>query len=255
MDPLIEVPVKRFDIRKGTEAETAEWVVSEGKYQIRINETEVGLVSASPHMVKELAVGYLVGGGFLDLDDISRIEISENTVDVRTEKSVDIIVKHIRSSDCSSQWVSELVAKEGVVQSSMKISAPVVIKAVSRLQSDSELWRKTHAVHSAALFRADGTLIGLVEDVSRHNAFDKVVGRALLDGCDFSSVFAALSGRITQDMVIKAGNVGIPVLASRSTVIEPAVTLASALGVTLIGYVRGGHLVVFAHPERVMLCE
>jgi hypothetical protein len=69
----------------------------------------------------------------------------------------------------------------------------------------------------------------LVEDVSRHNAFDKVVGQALLDNYDFSSVFVAVSGRITQDMVVNAGNVGIPIVASRSTVIEPARLLAEGI--------------------------
>lgn len=246
---ITEVPVKRFDT-KGEES-TKEWVVSEKKYEITINKTEIALVSASPHMIKELAVGYLVGGGFTTLKDIKTIEIEGNTVNVVTEKRVDAILKHIRSSDCSSHWVSEIVAKEGIVKSALKVPVKVILKAVSRLQSDTETWKKTHAVHSAALFTADGTLIQLVEDISRHNAFEKVVGKALLDNCDLSSVFVALSGRITQDMVIKAGNLGIPMIVSRSTVIEPAVTVASALGVTLIGYARGNHVVVFAHDERV----
>ncbi len=255
MESVTEVSVRRVDLRKRTEIETKEWVVSEEKYQIMMNRVEVGLVSASPHMLKELAVGYVVGGGFLRLDDIASIDIDEQVINVRTEKSVDVIVKHVRSSDCSSQWVSELVEKEGIVQSSVKIPAPVILEAVSRLQSDTELWKKTHAVHSVGLFTAEGTNLVLAEDVSRHNAFEKVVGWGLLNRCDFSSVFVALSGRLTRDMVVKAGNVGIPVLVSRSTVIEPAVTVASAMGVTLIGYVRGRHLVIFAHPERIILCE
>jgi FdhD protein len=247
---IIEMPAKRIDLKRGEEP-VIEWVVSEKKFQILINETEVALVSASPLMIKELAVGYLVGGGFLNLEDISKIEVDERAVTVITEKKVDLIIKHIRSSDCSSHWVSEIVTKEAIIQTSLSIPAEVILKAVSRLQSDTETWKKTHAVHSAGLFSKDGEVIGLVEDVSRHNAFDKVVGKALLDNYDFSSVFVAVSGRITQDMVVKAGNVGISIVASRSTVIEPAVTVASALGVTVIGYVRGNHLVVFSHDERV----
>ncbi len=65
---ITEVPVKRFGT-KGEES-TKEWVVSEKKYEITINKTEIALVSASPHMIKELAVGYLVGGGFTTLKDI-----------------------------------------------------------------------------------------------------------------------------------------------------------------------------------------
>ncbi|MBU7024008.1 MAG: formate dehydrogenase accessory sulfurtransferase FdhD, partial [Theionarchaea archaeon] len=69
---------------------------------------------------------------------------------------------------------------------------------------------------------------------------------------DFSSTFVVLSCRITEDMVIKAANVGIPIMASRSTVIEPAVTTAHILGVTLLGYAQEDHVVAFAHSERVL---
>lgn len=247
---LREVTVKRLDERRG-ETEAKEWVVSEGRYQIQVNGKEVALVSASPDMMKELAVGHVVGGGFLTMDDIKEVEVGEHTVNVVTEKQVDV-VRRMRESECSSHWVSAVIQKEGMITSRLQVKVSVVLRAVSRLQSDSETWKKTHAVHSAALFRENGDLIGLVEDISRHNAFEKIIGKALLDKIDLSSTFAAVSGRITQDMVFKAGNVGVPVLASRSTVIEPAVSVASALGVTLLGYVRGDHLVVFSHGERVV---
>ncbi len=252
---LRELPASRFTIKKGAKTETKEWVVTEEKYQIIINRTGVASVSASPCMIKELAVGYLVGGGFLQMDDITHIEVRGNAVNVVSTKEVDAISKYIRSSDCSSQWISETIEKEGTVKSSLRVPAKVIAKAVSRLQSDTETWKKTHAVHSAGMFTENGTLIGIVEDISRHSAFDKVIGRALLDNCDFSSVFVAVSGRITKDMVIKAAHLGIAVIASRSTVIEPAVTVASALEMTIIGYVRGDHLVVFSHPERITAGE
>jgi formate dehydrogenase accessory protein FdhD len=249
---VTEVLVNRFDIKKGIKTKTSELVVSEETYQINVNDTEVALVSASSGMMKELAVGYVVGGGFLRLNDITDITATKTTITITTKKDVDITIKHIRSSDCSSHWVSESVAKEGIITSTLTVPAPVIGEAVSLLQSHPHIWRKTHAVHSAALFTGDGTLLKLVEDVSRHNAFDKVIGWALLNNYDFSLLFAGLSGRITKDMVIKAGNMGIPIIASRSTVIEPAVTVASALGVTLIGYVRKSHLVVFSHAERIL---
>ena len=249
---VTEVFVTRFDIKKGAKTKTKELVVSEETYQINVNNTEVALVSASRNMMKELAVGYLVGGGFLRLTDITDITTTKSAITVTTKKEVTITVKHIRSSDCSSHWVSESVAKEGITTSTVTVPASIIGEAVSLLQSRPQTWRKTHAVHSAALFTEDGTLLKLVEDVSRHNAFDKVIGWALLNNYDFSFLIAGLSGRITKDMVIKAGNMGIPIIASRSTVIEPAITVASALGVTLIGYVRKSHIVVFSHAERVL---
>ncbi len=249
---VTKVFVNRFDNKKGIKTKTSELVVSEETYRINVNDTEVALVSASSGMMKELAVGYVVGGGFLLLNDITDITATNTTITIKTKKTVDITVKHIRSSDCSSHWISESVAKEGIITSTLTVPASIISEAVSLLQSRPQIWRKTHGVHSAALFTKDGTLLKLVEDVSRHNAFDKVIGWALLNNYDFSFLFAGLSGRITKDMVIKAGNMGIPIVASRSTVIEPAVTVASALGVTLIGYVRKSHLVVFSHAKRIL---
>ncbi len=242
---MTEVPVKRFDTKKGT-IETKEWVVSEKKVRLMINTEEVTILSASPSMIKELAVGYVVGGGFLNINDVKEVHVDGDTATILTEKTVDT-ARPVKLTEFPQ--ISEVLTEKGTVESPSKVSASAIIKAVSKLQSGSRIWEKTHAVHSAALFTERGDILLLVEDVSRRNAFDKVIGYALLNG--ISSVSIAISGRISQDMVLKAGRVGISLVASRSTIIEPAVTAASALGITLIGYVRGSHLVIFAHPERV----
>lgn len=242
---MTEVPVKRFDTKKGT-IETKEWVVSEIRVRLQINTEEVTILSASPSMIKELAVGYVVGGGFLNLNDVKEIHVDGDEATVLTERTVDT-ARLVRFTEFPQ--ISEVPVEKCTVKSPSKVPASAIIKAVSKLQSGSRVWEKTHAVHSAALFTERGDILLLVEDVSRRNAFDKVIGYALLNG--ISSVYIAISGRITQDMVMKAGKVGISLVASRSTIIEPAATAASALGITLIGYVRGSHLVIFAHPERV----
>ncbi|KYK38211.1 MAG: formate dehydrogenase accessory sulfurtransferase FdhD [Theionarchaea archaeon] len=247
MHTLREVPVNRVDLIKGTEIETKEWVVSEEQYHIWVNEIEVGSVSASPSKIKELAVGYLVGGGMVSLDDITSIGVSCDAITVETENP-EKTLDHIRTK----KFQVSHIGADKIIHGST-VPASVILNSVSRLQSDTETWKKTHAVHSAALFTADGTLCELVEDISRHTAFDKVIGWGLLNNCHFSSTFVAISGRIARDMVVKAGNVGVPLVASRSTIIEPAASVASATGITLIGYVRDGHLVVFSHPERVVL--
>jgi FdhD protein len=242
MDTVVEIPAKRFDIEKGIETETREWVVAEKKYQIMASSTEVATISASPDMIKELVVGYLVGGGFLHFSDIADIQVDESTITVATgSNSAEGIV---------GSSLSEMA--KNTIESPLKIPVSTILHAVSQLQFDAEIWKKTNATHSAALCTGEGTLGCLAEDVSRHSAFCKAIGWALLNNFHGSS-FIALSGRISQDMIIGAKNVGIPLIASRSTIIEPAAALASAFGITVIGYVREGHLVVFAHPERVVL--
>lgn len=232
-----KIPVIRFDTVQKTREETEEWVVSEEKYHLVINGHEVILIPASPGMEKQLAVGYLAGRGITC--DHEAVVVDGNTITVN---------ENLKITDNM-----EIPAQKNALSTGLpKIPASLIVQAGSRLQWDSKTWKKTNATHSAALFQEDGTLIQLVEDVSRRSAFDKVIGQAVLNSCDFSSTFAVLSCRITEDMVIKARNVGIPVVASRSTVIEPAVTAAHILGVTLLGYAQEDHVVAFAHPERVL---
>jgi FdhD protein len=232
-----KVPVIRFDTVQKTREEAEEWVVSEEKYHLVINGREVILIPASPGMEKQLAVGYLAGRGITC--DHEAVVVDGNTITVNVNLEI-------------ADYLEIPSQQNALRTGSPKILASLIVQVGSQLQWDSKTWKKTNATHSAALFQEDGTLIQLVEDISRRSAFDKVIGQAILDSCDFSSTFAVLSCRITEDMVIKAANVGIPVVASRSTVIEPAVTAARILGVTLLGYAQEDHVVAFAHAERVL---
>jgi formate dehydrogenase accessory protein FdhD len=232
-----KIPVIRFDTVQKTREEAEEWVVTEEKYHLVVNGHEVMLIPASPGMGKQLAVGYLAGRGITC--DPEAVVVDGNTITVKVNLKI-------------ADYMEISPRKDALKTSSPRIPASLIVQAGSRLQWDSETWKKTNATHSAALFQEDGTLIQLTEDVSRRSAFDKVIGQGVRDSCDFPSIFAVLSCRITEDMVIKAANVGIPIMASRSTVIEPAVTAAHILGVTLLGYAQEDHVVAFAHPERVL---
>ncbi|MBU6998600.1 MAG: formate dehydrogenase accessory sulfurtransferase FdhD [Theionarchaea archaeon] len=233
-----KVHVIRFDTIRKTKTEAEEWVVTEQEYHLILDGHEVTLLHASPGMEKQLAVGYLAGRGITF--DCEAVRVQGNTITVGANQSP---VELVQSPP---QKMHSLTA------GSPRIPASLLVHAASRLQKDSLTWRKTRATHSVALFQKDGTLIQLVEDVSRRSALDKSIGQAVLDSRDLSLAFAVLSCRITEDMVIKAANVGIPIVASRSTVIEPAVTAAHNLGVTLLGYTQEDHAVAFAHPERII---
>ncbi|MBU7013859.1 MAG: formate dehydrogenase accessory sulfurtransferase FdhD [Theionarchaea archaeon] len=233
-----KVHVIRFDTIRGKRTEAEEWVVSEKKYHLTADGREVSVIPASPGMEKQLAIGYLAGRG-IAFDYESTI-VHGNTITVEVHEDI-------------NEYVEISPRKTRALSSGLpKIPASLIVQAGSRLQRDSEIWKKTNATHSAALFQKNGTLIQLIEDVARRSAFDKVIGQALLDSRDLSSTFAVLSCRITEDVVIKAATVGIPIVASLSTVIEPAVTTAHTLGITLLGYNQEDHVVAFAHPERVL---
>jgi FdhD protein len=93
--------------------------------------------------------------------------------------------------------------------------------------------------------------VELAEDVGRHNAIDRVIGRAFQRGLDFSELMLVSSGRLTGDMVLKAAVAQIPFVASISAGISSGIELAEAAGITLIGFVRGARMNIYTHPDRL----
>ncbi|MGC1511414.1 MAG: formate dehydrogenase accessory sulfurtransferase FdhD, partial [Acidimicrobiales bacterium] len=114
---------------------------------------------------------------------------------------------------------------------------------------------RTGGLHAAGLFDAhSGALLAVREDIGRHNALDKLVGNGVLaNGLPFDDRVLMLSGRVSFEMVQKAATAGIPIVAAVSAPSSLAVRTARALGVTLIGFVRGDDCTIYAHPERIDL--
>ena len=92
----------------------------------------------------------------------------------------------------------------------------------------------------------------MAEDVGRHNAMDKVIGRALLQGRDLSRLVALLSGRISFEMALKAIRARIPILAAVSAPTSMALNLAQEFNLTLVGFVRNRRLNIYTHPHRLL---
>ena len=121
-----------------------------------------------------------------------------------------------------------------------------------RLRSAQRTFERTGGLHGAGLFTADGKLEHIREDIGRHNAVDKVVGRALLDGrLPASESILVVSGRAGYEIVQKSISAGIPVLAAVGAPSSLAVSLAREFNQTLIGFLRGERFNVYAGPERL----
>jgi FdhD protein len=123
----------------------------------------------------------------------------------------------------------------------------------NRLREAQKVFEETGGLHAAGLFTADGRLEAMAEDVGRHNAVDKVVGRMLMqDRLPLSDFLLFVSGRTSYEIVQKAFLAGIPIVAAVSAPSSLAIDLAQECGLTLIGFLRGQDFNVYAHPERIV---
>ena len=134
----------------------------------------------------------------------------------------------------------------------VQVTVAEILTLMASLPQRQEIFRQTGATHAIFLAVAGGCEVVLgAEDVGRHNAFDKVIGQALMKNIPTGDKIALLSGRASFEMVFKAARAGIPLMASVSAPTSLAVRLAELQGITLIGFARGDRLNIYSHPHRI----
>jgi FdhD protein len=131
------------------------------------------------------------------------------------------------------------------LRSSLTVRPRQLAQGMKQLFQAAEHYQKSRGIHGAALYDGERLLV-VAEDVGRHNAVDKVKGRALLDGIETRDRILLSTGRISSEMLLKAARMGVPVVASRTSPTEMAVALAEQLNVTVCGYVRPDALNLYA---------
>jgi FdhD protein len=153
---------------------------------------------------------------------------------------------------CGRRSIDDLMEGSRRVEAALRVFRAVIGGLPAALRAAQETFELTGGLHAAGLFTRDGVLVRVAEDVGRHNAVDKIVGRALMrDALPLSSHVLCVSGRTSYEIVQKAVLAGIPIVAAVSAPSSLAIDLALEFGVTLIGFVRGEGFNIYANKERV----
>ena len=136
------------------------------------------------------------------------------------------------------------------IESRFTISSQSILSLMQEFQRRSTLFMETGAVHSAALSNGRDILI-FREDIGRHSAVDKIIGRALVEGIDMRDKIILSSGRISSEILLKAQKCAVPVVISRGAPTNQAVKLARDLNITVVGFARGDRVNVYSANERI----
>ncbi|MDE3025940.1 MAG: formate dehydrogenase accessory sulfurtransferase FdhD [Acidobacteriota bacterium] len=232
-------------------------VAVEEPLEIRIGGSPVAVTMRTPGNDEELALGFCLSEGLRPERAEMTDDLAANTIEVVADGfDLDRLRRSFyTSSSCGvcGKGALEAVAVEAArVVADLRVPLATIASLPDRLREGQAAFAATGGLHASGLFDADGTLLCVREDVGRHNALDKVVGWAFLEGrLPLSGSIVCVSGRLSFELVQKAAVAGCPVLVAVGAPSSLAVDLAADRGITLCGFVRGGSVNAYTETWRI----
>lgn len=251
-------------------------VIAEEPLVVLVNGQQVAVLMRLPGDEKELAAGFLVSEGIVPGFDAiltiyhcgedfpsptsqnsqpsvewrNRVEVKVAPNSLRPDAQFDVL--RLVRAGCGAADVRASTRQHTPVSATSTFEAQALLEAAHHLREDQPIHLQAGGVHAAGLYSEQGERIALYEDVGRHNAVDKACGFCLLRNIPLADKALLCSGRLSYEMVSKVINLGIPVVASISAPTALALELADIGNVTVAGYLRGGKMTVYTHPERIL---
>jgi FdhD protein len=247
MESVTHTPVLRHG-PDGSQPATDALAVEE-PLELRLDGHPVAVLMRTPGLDEELAAGFLVTEGIVSsLEQIRKIEArpDENRVLVflRDDVRVDLarLTRHLFTGSscglCGKATLDAILTHSPPISRRVEIPDDVLLSAPEKLRASQSIFDTTGGIHAAGLFSRTGELLVAREDIGRHNAVDKVIGRALLDEMDLGEIFLMVSGRASFEIMQKALAARIPLVAAVSAPSSLAVEFAKESGQGLIGFLR-----------------
>jgi FdhD protein len=269
-------PVRIARWRSGDWQDDRDQVAAEEPLQLSLDGVPLSIVMRTPGNDLELALGLLWAERVIrSRHDVLGVRISAETNEAESGLAVTADLVESNQVDlqlapgagrrpersflstsacgvCGATTVESLALDFPRLADGPIVDASVLPKLGDRLRSQQRIFESTGGLHAAGLFSTRGDLELLREDIGRHNAVDKVVGRAFLDGLlPLDDRLLAVSGRAGYEVVQKAIAAGIPVLAAVGAPSSLAVATAERFGMTLVGFLRDDRFNVYSFPERI----
>jgi FdhD protein len=238
-----------IQLKGGRVAEVKSEVVREQPLVVYVNGTKFVTLLCSPLKLDCLVLGYLwLEKVIASVDDVVRLEVSEvdGRADVTLAREVELPTERILTSGCGGGITFRIDPRLfSRIDSRVRVRPEQISRRMRELFAAAENYRASRGIHGAALSDGEKLLI-VAEDVGRHNAVDKIMGEALLRNIPTRDRILLSTGRISSEMLLKAARMSVPVVASRTSPTEMAVSLAEQLGLTVVGYVRPDGLNLYA---------
>jgi FdhD protein len=261
-EPAVLRPILRW--RNAQWVEELDSLAVEVPVALEFNGISHAVMLATPSDLESFALGFALSEGIVDRRQDFRsaeVETSEAGITVHCEIS-DASFMRLKERRrnmtgrtgcglCGVESLEQVLRPMAVVQHDAQISVSAIHSVLQSLDRMQPLSRLTGGMHAAAWSDRSGNLQDLCEDVGRHNALDKLIGKRAGEGLDFEDGFLLITSRASVEMVQKAAAMGIPAMVAISAPTSLAVETAEAFGLTLIAFARGKDFVAYAHAGRI----
>ncbi len=278
-----KVKIKKIKASSGCE-QLLDIIPDEMQLSIFLNKNLISVVSCSPENEIQLAIGYLLSGGYLDkysdIDtvfycDDEKYNMENKKKDSRNGRNIgsdrfpfarrievscnagdeDVIrAKKIKFISPAYSSISDFVSDERLekTKSSIEFDPKIILKLNKEALSYQKHKKEFGGLHSGVLFSKSGDAIKIIEDIGKYNCIDKIIGYSMMNNISLEDKILFTTGRVSLGIIFKIYRMSIPVVVTNSSVTYSSVTVAEKLNLTVVGYARGNRFNVYSCPWRII---